>query len=99
AIIPILLTRRRLTRRCATGCARLCIYCSLHRTSASKDNFMEKKPFPLLKTRRDFIRQAACAAVGTAALSSTIRDLRLINAAMAGTCVDDYKALVCIFLS
>src|SRR5947208_11122033 len=60
---------------------------------------MESKPFSLLKTRRDFIRQAACAAVGTAALSSTIRDLRFINAAMAGTCVDDYKALVCIFLS
>jgi len=60
---------------------------------------MEPKPISVLKTRRDFIRQAACAAVGTAALSSTLRDLRLINAAMAGTCVDDYKALVCIFLS
>src|SRR5438552_13544728 len=60
---------------------------------------MESKPFSVLKTRRDFIRQAACAALGTAALSSTIRDLRFINAAMAQTPVSDYKALVCIFLS
>src|SRR6185295_15455643 len=56
-----------------------------------------EKPFSLT-TRRDFIRQAACAAVGTAALSYTLRDLRLINAAVAQT-VTDYKALVCIFLS
>src|SRR2546430_15277577 len=60
---------------------------------------MEPKPFPLLKTRREFIRQAACAALGTAALSTTIRDLRFINAAMAQTPVTDYKALICIFLS
>lgn len=56
----------------------------------------------LLRTsRRGFIRQALCAAVGTAALSNTIRDLRFINAAMAqsaGT-INDYKALVCIFLN
>src|SRR5437773_9297425 len=60
---------------------------------------MESKPFSVLKTRRDFIRQAACAALGTAALSTTIRDLRFINAAMAQTPVTDYKALICIFLS
>src|SRR6266404_6225854 len=60
---------------------------------------MEPKPFSVLKTRRDFIRQAACAALGTAALNSTIRDLRFINAAMAQTPVTDYKALVCVFLS
>src|SRR5437762_10817537 len=60
---------------------------------------MESKPFSLLKTRRDFIRQAACAALGTAALSTVIRDLRFINAAMAQTQVNDYKALVCVFLS
>ena len=34
-------------------------------------------------TRREFIRRAACAAVGTAALTSTIRDLRFMNAAVA----------------
>src|SRR5262245_48247132 len=50
-------------------------------------------------TRRDFIRQAACAALGTAALTATIRDLRFINAAMAQSNANDYKALVCIFLA
>ena len=60
---------------------------------------MEPKEFSLRRSRRDFIRQAACAALGTAALSSTIRDLRFINAAMAQTPVTDYKALICIFLS
>ena len=55
---------------------------------------------PLLRTRRDFIRQASCAAVGTMALTNTIRDLRLINAAIGQTGVtSDYKALVCIFLA
>ncbi len=50
-------------------------------------------------TRRKFIRQAACAALGTSALTNTIRDLRFINAAMAQTGISDYKALVCIFLA
>ena len=49
-------------------------------------------------TRRKFIRQAACAAVGTAAMTSTIRDLRFMNAAVAQSNITDYKALVCIFL-
>src|SRR6184192_1727118 len=50
-------------------------------------------------TRREFIRRAACAAVGTAALTSTIRDLRFMNAAVAQSNISDYKALVCIFLA
>jgi len=55
---------------------------------------------PHLRTRRAFFRQASCAAVGTWALSSTIRDLRLINAAIAQSApISDYKALVCLFLS
>jgi uncharacterized protein (DUF1501 family) len=49
-------------------------------------------------SRRDFIRQAACAAVGTAAMTSAIRDLRYMNAAVAQSNISDYKALVCIFL-
>ncbi|HEV7404193.1 MAG TPA: DUF1501 domain-containing protein [Chthoniobacteraceae bacterium] len=53
----------------------------------------------VLHTRRQFIRQAACAAVGTSALTGTIGDLRIINAAMAQTTASDYKALVCLFLS
>jgi uncharacterized protein (DUF1501 family) len=50
-------------------------------------------------TRREFIRQAACAAVGTAAMTSAIRDLRFMNAAAAQCDLSDYKALVCIFLA
>lgn len=49
-------------------------------------------------TRRQFIRQAACAAVGTTAIASTIFDLRLIKAAIAQGNFSDYKALVCVFL-
>jgi uncharacterized protein (DUF1501 family) len=48
--------------------------------------------------RRDFLRRAACAAVGTVAMTSAIRDLRMMNAVMAQSNVNDYKALVCIFL-
>jgi uncharacterized protein (DUF1501 family) len=50
-------------------------------------------------TRRDFLRRAACAAVGTAAMTSAIRDLRFMNAAVAQSNINDYKALVCIFLA
>lgn len=50
-------------------------------------------------TRREFIRRAACAAVGTTALAASIRDLRFMNAAVAQSNISDYKALVCIFLS
>src|SRR5262252_5048255 len=50
-------------------------------------------------TRREFIRQAACAAVGTTALTAAVRDLRFMNAAVAQSGINDYKALVCIFLS
>jgi uncharacterized protein (DUF1501 family) len=52
-------------------------------------------------TRRDFLRRAACAAVGTAAMTSAISDLRLMNAAVAQSNIgpNDYKALVCIFLA
>jgi len=59
---------------------------------------MEPKQINILN-RRQFIRQAACAAVGTAALTAAIRDLRFMNAAMAQTNISDYKALVCIFLA
>jgi uncharacterized protein (DUF1501 family) len=52
-----------------------------------------------LRTRRNFIRQVSCAAVGTWALTSTIRDLRLINAAIAQAPAPGYRALVCLFLS
>jgi uncharacterized protein (DUF1501 family) len=54
---------------------------------------------PSVVTRREFIRQAACAAVGTAAMTSAIRDLRFMNAAVAQSNITDYKALVCIFMA
>src|SRR5882757_1516508 len=60
---------------------------------------MDPKPFSIPTSRRQFIRQAACAAVGTAALTAAIRDLRFMNAAVAQSNINDYKALVCIFLA
>jgi uncharacterized protein (DUF1501 family) len=59
---------------------------------------MERKPVSVIQTRREFIRQAACAALGTAALTSAIRDLRFMNAAVAQSNITDYKALICIFI-
>ena len=50
-------------------------------------------------TRRDFLRRASCAAVGTWAITAMLRDLRFINAALAQSPPSDYKALVCIFLA
>src|ERR1700710_964722 len=58
---------------------------------------MKEKKISVI-TRRSFLRRAACAAVGTAAMTSAISDLRFMNAAMAQSNVSDYKALVCIFL-
>jgi uncharacterized protein (DUF1501 family) len=58
---------------------------------------MHDKQFSVL-TRRNFIRRAACATVGTIAMTSAIRDLRFMNAAVAQSNITDYKALVCIFL-
>jgi uncharacterized protein (DUF1501 family) len=61
---------------------------------------MEPQDFPSLRTRRSFIRQGLCAALGTAAMTNMIRDLRFINSAMAqsASTITDYKALICIFL-
>lgn len=60
---------------------------------------MNPKNFPNLRNRRDFFRQASCAALGTIGLSCAMRDLRLINTAVAQTGFGDYKALVCLFLA
>lgn len=54
---------------------------------------MDERP---LLSRRKFLRQASCAALGTAGALSTIWDLRKMNAAVPA--VNDYKALVCLFL-
>jgi uncharacterized protein (DUF1501 family) len=46
--------------------------------------------------RREFIRQAACSAVGYGAMMATVMDLLKVNA--AAQTATDYKALVCVFL-
>jgi uncharacterized protein (DUF1501 family) len=51
-------------------------------------------------SRRYFLRQAACAAVGTTSIASTVWNLRAINSATAQTLgsAADFRALVCLFL-
>ncbi|MEM7384211.1 MAG: DUF1501 domain-containing protein [Verrucomicrobiota bacterium] len=60
--------------------------------------FPNDQPFV---SRRDFLRQSACKALGLGGMISAITDLRLINSAAAQTTSgdDDYKALVCLFLN
>jgi uncharacterized protein (DUF1501 family) len=53
----------------------------------------------LSPTRRQFMWQSACAAVGMTSLASTVFDLRRVAAAAPlGGAAGDYKALVCVFL-
>jgi len=52
-------------------------------------------------SRRRFIRQAACAALGTSSIASTVWNLRSINAATAqaiSSGSNEFRALVCLFL-
>ncbi len=52
-----------------------------------------------LKSRRDFLRQAACAKLGYFGLVSGLSQMRLFNASLAAQeNTSDYKALVCLFL-
>ena len=51
--------------------------------------------------RHHFIRQTACAAVGTTSIASTVWNLRAINAAAAQAsrrACTEFRALVCLFL-
>jgi uncharacterized protein (DUF1501 family) len=50
-------------------------------------------------TRRRFLRQTSCAAVGSIALVNTLLNLRLISSASAQGAGGSYKALVCLFLA
>ena len=59
---------------------------------------MKNDSYLAAMNRRRFIRQAACAALGTAAMNNCFRDLFLINSAL-GADTTGYKALVCIFLA
>jgi len=58
-----------------------------------------KSDLYLKTSRRGFIRQAACAALGAGAIGNCLRDLHLINCALAQGPYTDYRALVCIFLA
>ncbi len=53
-------------------------------TTSFKNNMSKKSHNDFSDiSRREFIRRAACAAVGTVAMTSAIRDLRFMNAAVA----------------
>lgn len=58
-------------------------------------------PRPLPITRRAFLGQASCAAVGSLGLLSTLLNLRMANSAVAQTLEpgEDYRALVCLFFA
>jgi uncharacterized protein (DUF1501 family) len=58
----------------------------------------KKEVDPLETSRREFLWKGACAALTTTGIATTIRDLRLMNAATAQTVPTNYKALVCLFL-
>ncbi len=51
----------------------------------------------MASTRRDFLRNAACA-LGGAALASSVDSFRLVNA-LVPQAAADYRALVCVFLN
>ena len=50
-------------------------------------------------TRRTFLRQLNCAAIGSSAILNTLLNLRLANTVAAQSLPLDNKALVCLFLS
>ena len=50
-------------------------------------------------SRRKFLVQANCAAVGTASLLSSLLSLRLTAGAISASSFSDYKVLVCLFLN
>lgn len=50
-------------------------------------------------SRRHFLGQASCSAVGSTALFSTLLNLKMASTAAAQSANNDYKALVCLFLA
>lgn len=55
----------------------------------------------MTQTRRDFLRQTGCAALGTTVLATGIKDFGLVNAfaQTSAAAAADYKALVCVFMT
>ncbi len=60
---------------------------------------MNNSPLHKHTTRRHFLKQAGCAALGSTGALSTFFNLQMSNIAAAQSSMDDYKALVCVFLS
>jgi uncharacterized protein (DUF1501 family) len=52
----------------------------------------------MTRTRREFLKEAGCAALGTSLLAAGIQDFGLVRA-FAQTGAADYKALVCLFMN
>src|SRR5688500_8667850 len=51
-------------------------------------------------TRRDFLRQSACASLGVTGVVNALAQMRLMTAAMAQLPPSsEYKALICLFLN
>jgi uncharacterized protein (DUF1501 family) len=50
------------------------------------------------QTRRDFLRQTGCAALGAGVLAASLQDFGLVHA-LAQSSASDYRALVCVFLN
>lgn len=57
---------------------------------------MSPSPSPL--SRRRFLGQTACSALGSVSILNTLLNLKLANRAAAQASYTDYKTLVCIFL-
>jgi uncharacterized protein (DUF1501 family) len=52
-----------------------------------------------MNTRRSFLKQANCAAVGSTSIASTLFTLKMMEGAAYGAAPTGYKALVCLFLA
>lgn len=52
---------------------------------------------PHLMSRRQFLRQAACASLGVTGMVNTMASLKLTAASLQTQSLTDYKALVCIY--
>ncbi|MCA1615715.1 MAG: DUF1501 domain-containing protein [Acidobacteria bacterium] len=52
----------------------------------------------MTKTRREFLKETGCAALGTGLLAAGIQEFGLVRAFAQGA-ASDYKALVCLFMS
>ncbi len=61
---------------------------------------MKKNQDPEQATRRDFLRQSACASLGITGLVNALAQMRLMTAAMAQLPPSsEYKAIICLFLN